>query len=77
LWGELVPQLQWEVAVCRGQGRDECVFERLDRTFRRIHAVVVGFHQLELAFILSKKLFDMFSRLIVHNVEFGFKSFRF
>ena len=72
-----MPKVDGERGVSAGQDGDEVPFERLDCTFRRIHTVVVRFHQLELAFVLGEKLFDMLCRLIVHDVELGFKSFRF
>jgi hypothetical protein len=69
LGGQLIPQLEWKVAVCCGEGHDESVLECLDHPFHDIDAVVVGFDELQFAIVLSQELFNIFSGFIVHDVE--------
>jgi hypothetical protein len=39
LGGQLIPQLEWKVAVCCGKGHNESIIERLDHPFRGVDAV--------------------------------------
>jgi hypothetical protein len=69
LGGQFIPQFEWKVTVCFGKGRDESILERLDRPFRGVDMVVVGFNKLQFAIVLVQELFNIFSGLIVHDVE--------
>jgi hypothetical protein len=54
--------------ICGAEGSDKSVFERLNRSFRRIDAMVVWFNQLKCAILRDKVLFDCSCCLIVHNI---------
>ena len=68
LWGKFIPKLNWEVGVGSAEGSDESIFERLDGSFRRIHAMIVGLDELEGHFAGRQVSLDYFCRLIVHDV---------
>ena len=68
LWGQSVPQLEWELTVRRGERADEVRFKRLDGTFSCVDAMVVGLYEHVLTLFWGKILFDNCVRLIVHHV---------
>ncbi len=54
---------------CCGKDCDESILEHLDCPFCGIDTVVVGLNKLQFAIILLQELFNLFSGLIVHDVE--------
>ena len=77
LWGEAIPQLEQEVAVCCCKGHDECCLKSMYSLFCCIQAVVVGLGDLQLAIILGEKFLDVFGSLVVHDIQFWFESLLF
>ena len=77
LWGQSVPQLEWELTVRRGERADEVRFKRLDGTFSCIDAMVVWLYEHGLAFFWGKITLDYRVCLIVHHVQFNLMTLRF
>jgi hypothetical protein len=61
--------LDGKVAICGSKGSNECIFERLDGLFSRVDTMIMGLNELEFAFVLVKKLLDVFGGLVVHDIE--------
>ncbi len=75
LWGKSIPQLKWEITVSSSKCCNECSFKRLDCAFGSVDGVIVWLHDLEFAFVLGEKFFDMLCGLIIHNVQLWLKPF--
>ncbi len=71
----MVPQLDQEIQIGGWEGGNEGILECLDSALGRVDSVVVGLHELELAFLFSEKFLDIFCCLIFHDIQFWFETF--
>jgi hypothetical protein len=71
----MVPQLEQEIQIGGCKGVNEDILEHLGSALGRIDPVVVGLHELELAFCFGEKFFDIFCCLIIHDNYFWFETF--
>ncbi len=60
--------MEWELAVCRGEGTYKMILECLYRTFGRIDAVVEWFDEQEFALLRGEEAFYLLAGLVVHDV---------
>ncbi len=74
LRSELIPQLQWEVAVGGSKGTNEVCLEHLDGALSCVHPVIVGFNEKVIALLCGEILFDYFACLVIHHIHFNFVS---
>ncbi len=73
LRGELVPQLNGELAICGAEGANEFVFEGLDSSFCSVYPMVVGLNQLKRDLLWGEVSFNGFCSLVIHHVYLWFK----
>ena len=69
---QMIPQLKWEIWISGAKAANKMVFERLNRSFGGVDAMVVRFDELDRAFVLLHECFDGCSGLIVGDIEDGF-----
>ena len=66
---ELIPTLEWPVAVGRAEAADEVLFKRLDGMLGRDDAMIRWFYKLPFAILLLEEGLDRFGALIVGDIE--------
>jgi hypothetical protein len=59
--------LKWKITVSSSKCCNECSFKRLDHAFGGIDMVIMWLYELELAFALGEKYFDMLCGLIARQ----------
>ena len=71
----MIPQLKWEIWIRGAKSTDKMVFERLNRSFGGVDAMVVWLDKLGRAILLLHECLDGRGGLIVRDVENGFVTF--
>ena len=72
---EMVPKLEWKIDVGGAESADEVVLECLDGSLCSVHAMIVGFDELDCTVAGGNEFFDGGCGLIVCDIEGGSKTF--